>query len=107
MHGRVEGPQDISNAVLFLASDDARYVTRVAFPVDSAPQYVARPGWKVGPGGPTQRLRPVLVTNCRRSEFAPAPPARACDESPLAGFAPAAGRPRQCALKEKGLHGTS
>jgi NAD(P)-dependent dehydrogenase (short-subunit alcohol dehydrogenase family) len=28
-------PVDISNAVLFLASDEARYVTGVAFPVDA------------------------------------------------------------------------
>jgi (+)-trans-carveol dehydrogenase len=28
-------PDDISNAVLFLASDEARYVTGVAFPVDA------------------------------------------------------------------------
>ena len=28
-------PIDISNAVLFLASDEARYVTGVAFPIDA------------------------------------------------------------------------
>jgi len=28
-------PIDVSNAVLFLASDEARYVTGVAFPVDA------------------------------------------------------------------------
>jgi (+)-trans-carveol dehydrogenase len=28
-------PADISNAVLFLASDEARYVTGVTFPVDA------------------------------------------------------------------------
>jgi (+)-trans-carveol dehydrogenase len=28
-------PRDISNAVLFLASDEARYVTGVTFPVDA------------------------------------------------------------------------
>jgi (+)-trans-carveol dehydrogenase len=28
-------PVDISNAVLFLASDEARYVTGVTFPVDA------------------------------------------------------------------------
>lgn len=62
MPGRVEGPQHLSNAVLFLASDEARYVTGVTFPVDTAAQYVARPGWEVGPGGPTRRLGQVLVT---------------------------------------------
>jgi NAD(P)-dependent dehydrogenase (short-subunit alcohol dehydrogenase family) len=28
-------PRDISNAVLFLASDEARYITGVTFPVDA------------------------------------------------------------------------
>jgi (+)-trans-carveol dehydrogenase len=28
-------PRDISNAILFLASDEARYITGVAFPVDA------------------------------------------------------------------------
>ncbi|HEY6494157.1 MAG TPA: SDR family oxidoreductase [Trebonia sp.] len=28
-------PVDVSNAVLFLASDEARYVTGVAFPIDA------------------------------------------------------------------------
>jgi (+)-trans-carveol dehydrogenase/(-)-trans-carveol dehydrogenase len=28
-------PADISNAVLFLASDEARYITGVTFPVDA------------------------------------------------------------------------
>jgi (+)-trans-carveol dehydrogenase/(-)-trans-carveol dehydrogenase len=28
-------PSDVSNAVLFLASDEARYITGVTFPVDA------------------------------------------------------------------------
>ena len=32
---RGQGRSRISNAVLFLASDEARYVTRVALPVDA------------------------------------------------------------------------
>ena len=43
--------------------------------------------------GPARRPGPVPVTIGRRPEFPPAPAARACDDSPLAGFAAAAGRP--------------
>ena len=43
--------------------------------------------------GPARRPGPIPVTIGRRPELTPAPPARACDESPLAGFAAAAGRP--------------
>jgi radical SAM protein with 4Fe4S-binding SPASM domain len=43
--------------------------------------------------GPTRRPGSIPVTIGRRPELTPAPPARACDESPLAGFAAAAGRP--------------
>jgi NAD(P)-dependent dehydrogenase (short-subunit alcohol dehydrogenase family) len=32
-HGWVE-PEDISNAILFLASDESRYITGVPLPVD-------------------------------------------------------------------------
>ena len=32
-HGWVE-PEDVSNAILFLASDESRYITGVALPVD-------------------------------------------------------------------------
>ena len=44
-------PRDISNAVLWLSSDEARYITGVALPVDA--------GWgnNAAPRSPTMRAR--------------------------------------------------
>ena len=64
--GRLSQPEDVANAVLFLASDDAEFLTGVCLPVDGGADHLNVSG--AGPG-PPRRWPPLLSTRLPTSRY--------------------------------------